>query len=79
MCICRCAKWLQSTLGNAYKVDCVRDVYHGIHIVTTMTALLLNPTVIFHMDTMSETSHAAGSQWSSPELQHSFLQSPMMK
>lgn len=44
------AKWLQSTLGPDYKVTCLRDVYHGIHIDTTMTAikpglLLLNPTV----------------------------------
>lgn len=33
------AKWLQSTLGSDYTVHCLRDIYSGIHIDTTMVAL----------------------------------------
>ncbi len=42
--------WLQSTLGNQYKVHPCRNMYSGIHIDTTLVVLrpgliLLNPTV----------------------------------
>lgn len=42
------ARWLQSTLGPEYTVHCLRDVYQGIHIDTTIVPLrpgllLVNP------------------------------------